>query len=276
MAPISENLAKLRRRIRAQALGCGRRPEDILLVAVGKAQPAAAILQACQAGQRHFGESYAQEGVAKLRQIARPDLVWHFIGAPQSNKAALLARHFDWVHAVARPKIARRLAAHRAGLPPLNVLLQVNIDRDPAKAGAVPEAVPELLDLVRGLEGLRLRGLMTVLEKGGAPDLSFAHMRRLFASLSQRGGKDWDTLSMGMTQDMDAAIAQGATQLRIGTAIFGPRQRPGPQPGGQSGAQPGPQPGSQPGLQSGAQFGLQSGAQFGPQSGPQPGTEALA
>lgn len=219
----------MRRRIQALASSCGRRPEDILLIAASKSRPPAAILEAFAAGQRHFGENYAQEAIAKMREAAHPGLVWHFIGALQSNKAALVARHFDWVHALARPKIARRLAAHRAGLPPLNVLLQINIDGDPAKAGATPEEAPELLALACSLGGLRVRGLMTILEKGGDPDLSFARMARLFASLAQRGGKDWDTLSMGMTRDMDAAIAQGATQLRIGAAIFGPRQRTGPE-----------------------------------------------
>ena len=231
MASIAKNLALVRQRIRALASGCGRRPEDILLIAASKSRPPAAILEAFGAGQRHFGENYAQEAIAKMREAARPGLVWHFIGALQSNKAALVARHFDWVHALARPKIARRLAAQRTGLPPLNVLLQINIDGDSAKAGATPEEAPALLALARSLEGLRVRGLMTILEKGGNPDLSFARMGRLFASLAQCGGKHWDTLSMGMTQDMDAAVAHGATQLRIGAAIFGPQPRPGPQPG---------------------------------------------
>ena len=225
LLPISDNLAAVNARIRDVARGCGRAPRDISLIAVSKTRSAGAIAEAYRAGQRNFAENYAQEAVAKIARLAGLSIVWHFIGAVQSNKTALLARHFHWVHSVARLKIARRLAAHRHPKDPLNVLLQVNIDADPAKAGVVPTEAAGLLAAMRELPGLRVRGLMTILEKAGDPDLSFARMHDLFESLVPAAGKDWDTLSMGMTRDMDVAIANGATHLRIGTAIFGPRER---------------------------------------------------
>ncbi len=190
--------------------------------------PTAAIAEAYRAGQRDFAENYAQEGVSKITRLADLGITWHFIGAVQSNKTASLARHFHWVHTVARLKIARRLASHRSPANPMNVLLQVNIDADPAKAGVAPAEAAGLLAVMRELPGLRVRGLMTVLEMAGNPDLSFARMQHLFKSMAPADGKHWDTLSMGMTQDMDAAIAHGATHLRIGSAIFGPRKQPSP------------------------------------------------
>lgn len=225
LLPISDNLAAVQARIRDAARCCGRQPEDIALIAVSKTMPTEAIAEAYRAGQRHFAENYAQEAVAKIARLADRAITWHFIGAVQSNKAALLARHFHWVHTVARLKIARRLARHRNPDDPLNVLVQVNIDADPGKAGVAPTEAAALLAAMRGLPGLRLRGLMTILEKAGNPDLSFARMHDLFASMTPPDGKDWDTLSMGMTGDMEAAIANGATHLRIGSAIFGPRKQ---------------------------------------------------
>ena len=202
---------------------CGREPGAISLIAVSKTRPVAAIAEAYRAGQREFAENYAQEGVSKIARLANLPIVWHFIGAVQSNKTALLARHFHWVHTVSRLKIARRLAGHRPPEDPLNVLVQVNVDADPAKAGAAPGEVGELLAAMRALPGLRVRGLMAILEKAGNPDLSFARMQKLFQSMAPNGGRHWDTLSMGMSGDMNAAIANGATHLRIGSAIFGPR-----------------------------------------------------
>ena len=186
--------------------------------------PRAAIAEAYRAGQREFAENYVQEAVAKIEGLADLAIAWHFIGAVQSNKTALLARHFDWVHTVDRLKIARRLAGHRGSGNPLNVLLQVNIDADPAKAGVTADAAPELLAAMRELPGLQVRGLMTILAKEGEPDLSFARMKTLFEAMTPPDRGDWDTLSMGMTRDMEAAIAHGATHLRIGSAIFGPRE----------------------------------------------------
>lgn len=228
LLPISDNLAAVNARIRDAARCCGRRPEGISLIAVSKTMPASSIAEAYRAGQRHFAENYAQEAVAKIARLADLSITWHFIGAVQSNKTALLARHFQWVHTVARLRIARRLAGHRDPEDPINVLLQVNIDADPAKAGVAPTEAAELLAAMRALPGLRVRGLMTILEKAGNPDLSFARMHDLFETMTPPDSGDWDTLSMGMTRDMDAAIAHGATQLRIGSAIFGPRKQKSP------------------------------------------------
>ncbi len=225
MHPISENLAAVNVRISHIAQDCGRRERDISLIAVSKTMPPEAIVTAFRAGQRNFGENYVQEAIAKITRLSDLSITWHFIGVIQSNKTALLARHFHWVHTVDRLKIARRLASHRSDVDPLNVLLQVNIDADPAKAGIAPADAPALLAAAAELPGLRVRGLMTILEKAGDPDLSFARMHHLFTSMTPPDSRDWDTLSMGMTHDMEAAIAHGATQLRIGTAIFGPRDR---------------------------------------------------
>ena len=188
--------------------------------------PVEAVAAAHAAGQVDFGENYVQEAVAKIDALAELPLRWHFLGRMQSNKTALIARHFDWVHTLDREKTARRLSSQRGRREPLNLLMQINIDADPAKGGIVPEQAGDLLDAVRGMAGLRVRGLMAILEKGGNPQLSFGRMRALFDALAKQGGSEWDTLSLGMTQDMEAAIAAGATQVRIGTAIFGPRGRP--------------------------------------------------
>ena len=188
--------------------------------------PVEAVAAAHAAGQVDFGENYAQEAVAKIDALAELPLRWHFLGRMQSNKTALIAQHFDWVHTLDREKTARRLSSQRGQRKPLNLLMQINIDADPAKGGVAPEQARDLLDAVRGMAGLRVRGLMAILEKGGNPQLSFGRMRTLFDALAKQGGSEWDTLSLGMTQDMEAAIAAGTTQVRIGTAIFGPRGRP--------------------------------------------------
>ncbi len=220
---ISSNLDAVRERIARAARAHGRTSESVALIAVSKTKPAAAIAEAHRAGQLDFGENYAQEAVAKIQALAGLPLHWHFIGRVQSNKTALIARRFDWVHTVDRFKIARRLAGHRAGGPPLNVLVQVNIDDDPAKGGVAPDAAGELVDAVRGLDGLRLRGLMAVLARAGDAQSSYRRAGALFEGLAGRGGDGWDVLSMGMSGDLEAAIAAGATQVRVGTAIFGPR-----------------------------------------------------
>ncbi|MCY4214372.1 MAG: YggS family pyridoxal phosphate-dependent enzyme [Gammaproteobacteria bacterium] len=220
---ISNNLGAVRDRIARTARLHGRAPESVTLIAVSKAKPATAVAEAHRAGQLDFGENYAQEAAAKIQALAGLPLRWHFIGRVQSNKTALIARHFDWVHTVDRLKIARRLAGHRADGSPLNVLVQVNIDDDPAKGGVAPDAVGALVDAMRGLDGLRLRGLMAVLERAGDAQSSYRRARTLFEGLAGRGGDGWDVLSMGMSGDLEAAIAAGATQVRVGTAIFGPR-----------------------------------------------------
>ena len=222
---IASNLLATRRRIDAAARTHGRRAGDIALIAVSKTMPAEAIAAAHAAGQVDFGENYAQEAVAKIDALAYLPLRWHFLGKIQSNKTALIARHFDWVHTLEREKTARRLSGQRGGREPLQALVQVNIDGDPAKSGLPPNQAGELVQAVRDLTGLQARGLMTILEAGGDPHASFERLRRLFEALAKQGGPGWDTLSMGMTHDMEAAIAAGATQVRIGTAIFGPRRR---------------------------------------------------
>lgn len=224
MHSISENLSATNARIRAAAAVARRDPQDITLIAVSKTKPVGDLEEAFAAGQRDFGENYVQEAVQKITQLAHLDIHWHFIGAVQSNKTTLLAQHFDWVHTVCRVKIATRLAAQRTASDPLDICLQVNIDDDSDKTGVAPEAVAPLLEQVCRLPSLRPRGLMTILAKSGDADLSFARLRELFRELAPIGGSSWDTLSMGMSQDMDAAIANGATALRIGSAIFGARQ----------------------------------------------------
>lgn len=223
---IASNLLATRRRIEAVAAAHGRRAQDIALIAVSKTVPAEAVAAAHAAGQVDFGENYVQEAAAKMDALADLPLRWHFLGRIQSNKTGQVAQRFDWVHTLDREKTARRLSSQRGERKPLNVLVQINIDADPAKGGVPPERAGELLDAVRGLGGLQVRGLMAILEKAGDAELSFGRMRSLFNALAEQSGPRWDTLSMGMTQDMEAAIAAGATQVRIGTAVFGPRRKP--------------------------------------------------
>jgi pyridoxal phosphate enzyme (YggS family) len=208
------------------ALDAGRDPESVRLVAVSKKHPVAAILEAAQAGQRDFGENFVQEGVEKIEQTGRDDLVWHFIGHLQSNKTRDAAEYFDWVHTIDRFKIARRLAEQRpADKPPLNVCVQVNVDNEASKSGVSPDEACELACQVAGLDRLRLRGFMCIPEASDdveEPRRAFRKMRELAESARERG-LDIDTLSMGMTADYEAAIAEGATLVRIGTAVFGPR-----------------------------------------------------
>lgn len=226
MNPIAANLASLRQRIAVAAAAAGRHPASLRLVAVGKTQPLAAILAAADAGQRDFGENYLQEALAKIDAARARGLVWHFIGPIQSNKTRAIAEHFDWVHSVDRLKIARRLAEHRPPeRAPLNICLQVNIDGEASKAGVTPNSAAALAAQIADLPGLRLRGLMAL----PAPADGLDAQRRPFAALRElrdainTGDLDLDTLSMGMTDDLEAAVLEGATLLRVGTAIFGPR-----------------------------------------------------
>ena len=200
------------------------------LLAVSKTFGPDAVIEAAEAGQRAFGENYLQEALDKMAavHVARPDLLleWHFIGPIQSNKTRPIAERFDWVHAVDREKIARRLSEQRpAHLPPLNVCLQVNISGEASKSGVVPEEVMRLAQQVAGMPNLKLRGLMAIPEPADDPEQQRAPLRRmreLLASL-QTAGLPLDTLSMGMSSDLEAAVAEGATIVRIGTAIFGKR-----------------------------------------------------
>lgn len=214
----------------AQALReAGRASDAARLVAVSKTVPAARLREINGCGQQVFGESYAQEALGKQERLADLALEWHFIGPLQSNKTRPVAAAFDWVHSVDRLRIAERLSAQRpVGLAPLNVCIQVNIDREPTKSGVLPEAVAELAHAVAALPGLRLRGLMAIPRPQDDPEAlrgSFRRVRELFERL--RGeGLALDTLSMGMSDDLEAAVMEGATLVRVGTAIFGARNTP--------------------------------------------------
>ncbi|MBP0627903.1 YggS family pyridoxal phosphate-dependent enzyme [Cupriavidus sp. AcVe19-1a] len=228
MSVIAANLQAVRQRIAAAAQQAGRQPGDIALLAVSKTVSADRVRAAAEAGQFAFGENYVQEGVEKIAALAdlRDRLQWHFIGPLQSNKTRLVAEHFDWVHAIDRLKIAERLSAQRpAGMAPLQLCIQVNISGEASKSGVAPADVPALAQAVAALPGLRLRGLMAIPEPEDDPVAQrrpFATMRSLLRGLRE-AGLDVDTLSMGMSGDMEAAIAEGATMVRIGTAIFGAR-----------------------------------------------------
>jgi pyridoxal phosphate enzyme (YggS family) len=224
---VTENLRKIRDLLAKAAEDAGRRPEDVHLLAVSKKQPLGKILAAVEAGQRDFGENIVQEGIDKVTKLAERKLCWHFIGHLQSNKTRPVAEHFDWVHSVDSLKVARRLSEQRPeSLGDLNVCIQVNIDEEASKSGAAPGDVAELAQAVAQLPRLRLRGLMclpAVREGLDEQRLPFARTRELAEQLS-RDGLVIDTLSMGMSDDFRAAILEGATIVRIGTAVFGPRQ----------------------------------------------------
>ncbi len=223
---LQENLRSLRREISAAAAAAGRSEQSVTLVAVGKGQPVSALRTAATLGIEHFGESYLQEALSKRAALEELPLTWHFIGRIQSNKTKPLAEQFDWVHGVDRLKIAERLSAQRpSDRPPLNVCLQINIAAEAAKAGIAPAEGAELAAAVARLPGLRLRGLMAILPAGLAPAQRrrcFAELRGLLQQLNARGA-GLDTLSMGMSDDFREAILEGATLVRIGTALFGPR-----------------------------------------------------
>jgi pyridoxal phosphate enzyme (YggS family) len=230
MVTIASNLQAVRARIERAAQTAGRHADAIALVAVSKTFPAASIEQAHAAGQRAFGENYAQEAVAKITELTylSPFPTWHFIGPIQSNKTNLIAAHFQWVHSVERDKIAQWLnAARPEGLPPLDVCIQVNVSGEAAKSGVKPGAEVKLADAISRLPRLRLRGLMAIPE----PTSDMALQRRRFALLRElkdrlaARGHALDTLSMGMSDDLEAAIAEGATMVRVGTAIFGSRKK---------------------------------------------------
>jgi len=229
MNDIAHNLAQVRDKISAAATVCGRSSEEVTLLAVSKTKPASAIAEAIDAGQRMFGENYVQEGVEKIRHFREKgtaDLQWHFIGPLQSNKSRLVAEHFDWCHTVDRLRIASRLSEQRpTEMPPLNVLIQINISDENSKSGIALEELEQLADQVAMLPGLRLRGLMAIPAPESDYDRQFAVARQMavaFEALKTRF-PTVDTLSLGMTDDMAAAIAAGSTMVRIGTAIFGAR-----------------------------------------------------
>lgn len=226
---LPENLHRVRERIAAAAAECGRNADSVTIVAASKSQPAAAIEAAARAGLAHFGESYVREALEKMDATAASGLTWHFIGQVQGNKTRSIAERFAWVHGIDRMRIAERLSAQRPfHAPPLNVCIQVNLAQESQKSGVAPGAVRELAAAVAALPRLRLRGLMCLPPAERRLEAArgwFAELRRLFEDLNG-GGAGLDTLSMGMSADLEAAVLEGATLVRIGTALFGPRVRP--------------------------------------------------
>lgn len=226
MTTIASNLQAVRLRIAEAAAQSGRASDSVGLLAVSKTWPCEAVREAAAAGQRAFGENYAQEGVEKVVALRDLGLEWHFIGPLQSNKSRLVAEHFDWVHSIDRPKLAERLSAQRPeGLAPMSVCVQVNVSGEASKRGVAPEDAIELALAVSRLPRLRLRGLMCIPEPDGDVAVlrgRFASLRLLRNALAARG-LALDTLSMGMSDDLELAIVEGSTLVRVGSAIFGQR-----------------------------------------------------
>lgn len=226
MIRVTENFRKIQDLLASACIAAGRAPDSVRLLAVSKKKPASDVLALAEAGQRDFGENFVQEGLDKIAEIGRDDLTWHMIGHLQSNKTRDVAEHFDWVHTIDRAKIARRLSDQRPHFAEdLNVCIQVNVDNEPGKSGVSPADVQPLAEEIAGLPRLKLRGLMCLPAIRKDP----AEQRKPFAELREsldalRGaGLELDTLSMGMTADYAAAIQEGATIVRIGTALFGAR-----------------------------------------------------
>ncbi|MDX1551210.1 MAG: YggS family pyridoxal phosphate-dependent enzyme [Marinobacter sp.] len=230
MSSIADNIGSVTRRIQKATLKAGRKPGAVHLLAVSKKQPADKLRAAYEAGQRAFGESYVQEALDKMEALTDLDTIeWHFIGPVQSNKTRQIAEAFDWVHSVDRLKIAHRLNEQRdSGLPPLNICLQVNINKEDSKSGCALEDLTELADAIEEMPNLSLRGLMAIPD----PDQPEAELRSSFRKLANALKKlrqeapasgPLDTLSMGMSDDLEMAIEEGSTWVRVGTALFGPR-----------------------------------------------------
>lgn len=238
MSQVTTKLMMVRQRLELAALAAKREPEDIQLLAVSKTFPAIAVEEAMHAGQTAFGENYVQEGVDKIQQLSklRPWLEWHFIGPLQSNKTRDVAEHFDWVHSIDRLKIAERLSSQRgefSNLGPLQVCVQINVSEEDSKSGIPLEEVDALCDAISKLPNLVLRGLMAI--PAPSDDVnqqrqSFAAVRECFVGIKAKHSNDvgydfFDTLSMGMSDDLEAAVAEGSTMVRIGSAIFGKRDK---------------------------------------------------
>ena len=227
MSSIAQSLEKIRNRVTVLERRYQRPPDGVRILAVSKTKPPQAVRAAAEIGQREFGENHVQDALTKLDALADLDLVWHFIGPIQSNKTRIVATRFDWVHSIDRAKIAQRLNEQRPeDLPPLEVCIQVNVSGEGSKSGVDSGEVYELADAVSALPRLKLRGLMTLprpCDDLDAQRRPFAELRRVLEELNTRGFA-LDTLSMGMTNDMEAAIAEGATIIRIGSAIFGARE----------------------------------------------------
>jgi PLP dependent protein len=227
---VTDNFRKIQDLLARTTAEAGRPADAVRLLAVSKSKPAALVAEAAAAGQREFGENFVQEGIAKIDDVGRDDLVWHFIGHLQSNKTRAVAEHFDWVHTVDRLKIAERLSRQRPHhAPDLNVCIQVNIDDEADKSGVAPGELAALASAVAELPKLTLRGLMCIpalRDDFEAQREPFRRLAQLAESLT-RSGLETDTLSMGMTADFRAAIYEGATLVRLGTALFGERERQG-------------------------------------------------
>ena len=224
MTSIAQRLKQIRTQIHDAEMASQRKPGSVLLLAVSKTKPASDIAAAYQAGQRHFGENYVQEALLKQLQLGAFDITWHFIGPIQSNKTRAIAAHFDWVHSVDNLKIAKRLSEQRPGhLPPVNICLQINISNEDSKSGLALDELPLLIEQVSVLANLKLRGVMTI----PAPEDDYERQRQpyrvIYQAVARLGRADLDSFSFGMTGDLTAAIAEGATIVRIGTALFGAR-----------------------------------------------------
>ncbi len=225
MTTLIHSLKQLHRQIRQAEISYQRPPNSVLLLAVSKTQPALMLANAYQAGQRHFGENYLQEALSKQQALGAFDITWHFIGPIQSNKTKAIASHFDWVHSVDNLKIARRLSEQRPPqFAPLNICLQVNISDEVSKSGIHLDSLAELCEQVGKLPNIKLRGVMAI----PAPSDSFEQQcqpyKTLYQAVKSLNKPELDTFSFGMSDDLNAAIAQGATIVRIGTALFGSRQ----------------------------------------------------
>jgi PLP dependent protein len=222
---VHSRLKHILAQIRQAEIAYQRKPESVLLLAVSKTQSAKNIAAAYQAGQRHFGESYCQEALKKQQELSAFDITWHFIGPIQSNKTKALATHFAWVHSVDSLKIAQRLSEQRPStLPPLNICLQVNISGEQSKSGITLNELPQLCELVAGLPNIRLRGVMAIPMPERDFELQRLPYKILYQAVARIDNPELDTNSFGMSGDLNAAIAESATIVRIGTALFGVRK----------------------------------------------------
>tara|TARA_B100000029_G_scaffold7438_1_gene7860 strand:- start:19 stop:702 length:684 start_codon:yes stop_codon:yes gene_type:complete len=225
---IANNLAKIRSDISAAEKKYHRRKNCVCLIAVSKTRKIDEIISAINENQRHFGENYCQEAIEKIKAISKPEIVWHFIGPVQSNKANQIARYFNWVHTIDRIKIAHRLNKMRPeNMPPLNVCIQVNTSEEITKSGIPINQIEDFIDETKNYKRIKIRGFMALPKIKSSIDeqrTSFRSLKEIFDQL-KKNKPEFDTLSIGTTQDMEAAIAEGATFVRIGTAIFGPRNK---------------------------------------------------
>ncbi len=227
MNEIEQRLGSINSQIRQAELAAGRDKDCVQLLAVSKTKPVADIAAAYQFGQRHFGENYVQEALKKQQALETYDISWHFIGPIQSNKTKAIATHFDWVHSVDRLKIAKRLSEQRPDyLPALNICLQINISGEETKSGVLLEELPQLIEEIINLPNIQLRGVMAIPEPQTGYEMQRKPYQQLFQAVKQLNRTELDTFSFGMTGDLKAAIAEGSTIVRIGTALFGARPYP--------------------------------------------------